>query len=225
MKKCPRSDNQLQPEDRLTITRLLQQGQGIHGIARALARPASTLSREIKLNTCTRRCYASRPAQAMGRRRRAQTHPGHRLTAPSRLKQQVLTMLSWVWSPQQISATLKCMHPDDPSARLSHETIDNTLYAHPCGKLRRKRLACLRWACSKRRSRSAGQDRLRLSDALSIHLHESDIDHRIRPMHWEGDFVKGALNQPTVGVLVERVSRLVIMVKMAGSAGKLNAIQ
>lgn len=44
-------------------------------------------------------------------------------------------------------------------------------------------------------------------------------------MHWEGDFVKGALNQPTVGVLVERVSRLVIMVKMAGSAGKLNAIQ
>lgn len=233
MKIHPRSYSQLQPEDRLTIASLLQQGRGIREIARVLERPASTISREIKRNTCARRGYASRRAQALARQRRAQAHPGPRLAAPSLLRMQVLTMLSWKWSPQQISATLKRMHPHDPSARLSHETIYNTLYAHPRGELRRELLACLRWARSKRRSRSAGQDRARLSDALSIHLREPDIDDRILPGHWEGDFIKGALNQSSVGVLVERVSRLVILVKMddataasalAGFAAKLNAI-
>jgi transposase, IS30 family len=233
MKTPPRSYSQLQAEDRLTIASLLQQGKGIREIARVLARPASTISREIKRNTSARRGYASRPAQAMTKRRRAQAHPGPRLAAPSLLKLQVLTMLSWKWSPQQISATLKHMHPDDPGARLSHETIYNTLYAHPRGELRRELLGCLRWARSKRRSRSAGQDRSRLSDALSIHLREPAIEDRVLPGHWEGDFIKGAFNQSSVGVLVERVSRLVILVKMAdataasalaGFAAKLNAI-
>lgn len=233
MKKRPRSNSQLHPEDMLTTASPLQQGGDIREIARTLARPASTISREIERNTCARRGYASCSAQAMTRRRRAQAHPGLRLTAPSRLKLQVLTMLSWKWPPQQISTTRKRMHPDAPRARLSHEAIDNTLYVHPRGELRRELLACLRWARSKRRSRLACQDRSRLSDALSIHLREPDIDDRILSWHWEGDFSKGALNQSSVGVLVERVSRLVILVKMAdataasalaGFAAKLNAI-
>ena len=86
MKTRPRHYSQLQPEDRLTLASLLQQGRGILEIARALARPGSTISREIKRNTCARYGYASRPVQAMARRHRAQAQPSPRLAAPSPLK-------------------------------------------------------------------------------------------------------------------------------------------
>ncbi|CAH1211998.1 hypothetical protein NTGBS_930007 [Candidatus Nitrotoga sp. BS] len=33
------------------------------------------------------------------------------------------------WSPEQIAGTLKGMHPDKPSERVSHETIYHTLHA------------------------------------------------------------------------------------------------
>ena len=53
------------------------------------------------------------------------------------------------------------------------------------------------------------------------------------PGHWEGDFIKGAGNQSSVGVLVERSSRLVLLARMddataasavLGFAAKLNLI-
>jgi hypothetical protein len=53
------------------------------------------------------------------------------------------------------------------------------------------------------------------------------------PGHWEGDFIKGAGNKSSVGVLVERTSRLVLPARMedataasvlAGFTAKLNAI-
>ena len=59
------------------------------------------------------------------------------------------------------------------------------------------------------------------------------MDDRVIPGHWEGDFIKGAGNQSSVGVLVERTSRLVLPAKMqdataasalAGFSAKLNAI-
>jgi IS30 family transposase len=53
------------------------------------------------------------------------------------------------------------------------------------------------------------------------------------PGHWEGDFIKGAGNKSSMGVLVERTSRLVLLARMedataasalAGFTAKLNAI-
>jgi IS30 family transposase len=72
---------------------------------------------------------------------------------------------------------------------VSHETIYNTLYAHPRGELRQELLGCLRWARSKRRSRSAGQNRSRLSDALSIQMREPAIGDQVLPglpVAWRG---------------------------------------
>ena len=227
------SYQQLQPEERLTIASLLQQQRSIREIARTLDRSPSTISREVRRNVSARRGYASRPAQRQSVRRREAARPMSKLATGSWLRLQVLTMLSWKWSPQQISATLDAMHPDDDRARVSHETIYNTLYAHPKGELRREILACLRWRQSKRKSRSAGTDRSRLDEALSIHLREPGIEDRSLPGHWEGDFIKGANNRSAVGVLVERTSRLVMLVKMAdgtaaaalsGFVAKLNAI-
>jgi len=60
-----------------------------------------------------------------------------------------------------------------------------------------------------------------------------EVDDRVMPGHWEGDFIKGAGNKSSVGVLVERTSRLVLLAKMedataastlAGLSAKLNSI-
>ena len=40
-------------------------------------------------------------------------------------------LVKFCWSPAQVAATLQAMHPNDPQARVSHETI----YAQPRGGL------------------------------------------------------------------------------------------
>jgi IS30 family transposase len=68
---------------------------------------------------------------------------------------------------------------------------------------------------------------------VSIHERPPEVDDRVMPGHWEGDFIKGAGNKSSVGVLVERTSRLVLLAKMAdatavsalaGFSAKLNSI-
>jgi IS30 family transposase len=60
-----------------------------------------------------------------------------------------------------------------------------------------------------------------------------EIEDRLRSGHWKDDFIKGANNQSSVGVLVERTSRLMLLAKMedvtvasalAGFPVKLNSI-
>ena len=68
---------------------------------------------------------------------------------------------------------------------------------------------------------------------VSIHVRPPEVEDRVMPGHWEGDFIKGAGNKSSVGVLVERTSRLVLLARMenataasalAGFTAKLNAI-
>ncbi|TDN59168.1 IS30 family transposase [Paraburkholderia sp. BL10I2N1] len=180
------------------------------------------------------RGYASVVAQTISSNRRAAARTPGKLNPQGALWRIVLSLLSWKWSPQQISGTLTRMWPDDPSMHVSHETIYNAIYAHPRGELRRQLISCLRQARSTRMPRSRGNDRRgKIADMLSIHVRPPEVNDRVMPGHWEGDFIKGAGNQSSVGVLVERTSRLVLLAKMedataasalAGFTAKLNSI-
>ena len=206
---------QLQPEDRVTIASLRQQGRGVRAIARALGRPASTVSRELRRNTVAELGYASTPAQRTACMRRAAAGHGSKLYPQGRLWMVVSTCLSWRWSPQQVAATLRRMWPDDSSMHVSHETIYTAIYAHASGELRRQLIACLRQGKSTRRRRSAGEDRRgKIPEMVSIHVRPPEVDDRVMPGHWEGDLIKGAANRSAVGVLVERTTRLVLLAKM-----------
>ena len=49
---------------------------------------------------------------------------------------------------------MKHMHLDDPTQRVSHETIYTALYVLPRGELRRELIACLRQSRASRRPRA-----------------------------------------------------------------------
>ena len=203
-------------------------------MARTLGRAVSTVSRELTRNTCSAVGYASAPAQSLSTSRREVARPCPKLYPQSVSWRIVLTLLEWKWSPQQISGTLKRMWPNDPTQHVSQETIYNCHLCPATGELRRQLIAWLRHGHSTRMSRKRGTDRRgQIPDMVSIHVRPPEVDDRVMPGHWEGDFIKGAGNQSSVGVLVERTSRLVLLAKMedataasalAGFAAKLNSI-
>jgi IS30 family transposase len=225
---------QLQPEDRMTIASMNQRGCSMRAMARMLHRAASTISRELERNSSPTVVYGSHVAQQACLARRRAAKPAAKLALDSVTWSAVLTMLDWKWSPQQIAAMLKRVHPNESASCVSHETIYTAIYALPRGELRRQLIACLRFGRGTRLPRSRGTDRRgQIPDMVSIHVRPPEIEDRVMPGHWEGDFIKGAANKSSVGVLVERSSRLVLLAKMedataasalAGFSAKLNSI-
>lgn len=209
------SYRQLQPEDRLNITSLLQQRYSLRSIAGILGRCPSTISREIARNRSPDQSYASRPAQQLCEHRRSCAKPLPKLHSQSVLWGLVVHFLRCRWSPEQIALTLAHLYPKGHELRVSHETIYNCIYAQPVGELRKELIAALRQAKNKRVPRSKGKDRRgQIPDMLSIHMRPPEVEDRLFPGHWEGDLIKGAGNASAVGTLVERTSRLLILVKL-----------
>lgn len=110
------------------------------------------------------------------------------------------------------------MHPDDPAARVGHETIYAAIYAQPRGGLKAAMIEALRQAKparGHRRTTLAGS--AMVPDPLRIIHRPEEIEARLVPGHWEGDLIKGAFNRTSVGTLVERKTRFVVLCKMRGN--------
>jgi transposase, IS30 family len=212
---------QLKVEERVVMASLRLQKVGVRGIARAIGRSASTVSRELRRNAQVQAGYSSAAAQAAHAARRRAARPRRKLDVDGVGWGVVATLLDWRWSPQQIAASLKRVFPNEPERHVSHETIYTAIYAQPRGELRRQLISCLRHARSARLPRSRGSDRRgQIPEMVSIHVRPPEVDDRVMPGHWEGDFIKGAGNKSSVGVLVERTSRLVLLARMSDATAE-----
>jgi IS30 family transposase len=206
---------QLQPEERIALSAMRRLGHSQNHIAKQLGRSPSTISREIQRNHRAPEGYAAHSAHFLAARRRRLARRPVKLHPDGPLWPVVSHMLGWYWSPEQIARTLRAFWPDEPSMHVSHETIYNAIYAHPKGELRKALIQCLRQGRSTRRPRLGGQDRRgQIPDMVSIHLRPPEVNDRTLPGHWEGDLIKGAMNRSSVGVLVERTTRLVLLARM-----------
>ncbi|MBK7989941.1 MAG: IS30 family transposase [Comamonadaceae bacterium] len=211
--KETRKYEHLSYEERSTIALGLQQGMSVRAIARALGRsPRPSVGRAGAMRRQPPQlqvCPAALPAPA-------QVQPPTAQLAPeSTLFKQVCRLLRRLWSPEQIAGHLATVHGTDQRQRVSHESIYTCIYAQPKGELRRELIACLRMARAKRWPRSRGTDRRgEITDLLSIHVRPPQVNERQFPGHWEGDLIKGAANLSAVGSLVERSSRLLMLVKL-----------
>jgi IS30 family transposase len=218
-----RSSRVLSVADREEISRGVAAGTSLRGIARSLGRAPSTISREIRRHgpreerVGTPQTYRATRADAMAWRR-ARRPKRCRLAVDARLRREVAEHLASAWSPQQIAGWLVSEYPDDPTMRVSHETIYRTLYVQARGVLKKELMAHLRRHRTMRRNRRASAVRPRrgqIIDAVSIADRPPTIEDRAVPGHWEGDLLAGAKNSH-IATLVERHSRYVHLVKVTG---------
>ena len=95
-----------------------------------------------------------------------------------------------------------------------HRRVRDGLQA---GEVRRELIGYLRQGHVERWRRSRGANRKRtgfVTDDVLIHVRPPEVEDRLVPGHWEGDFIKGAVNRSAVGTLVERSSRFVLLAQM-----------
>jgi len=202
--------------EREDISRGIASDSSIREIARRMNRAASTVSREIRRHgggPAYRAHDADRQAWASALR------PKRCLLATKRkLRDIVAGKLILDWSPEQISGWLKTQYPDDPSMRVSHETIYRSLFIQARGVLKKELMDYLRSKRRMRRSRHAsvhGHSQGRIVDAISIRERPAEAEDRAIPGHWEGDLLAGG-NNSYLATLVERHSRFLMLIKLPG---------
>jgi transposase, IS30 family len=114
-----------------------RRGSSQRQIARLLGRSASTVCRELARGRPSGRegdgadpLYCPHRGQQVYATRRARCRPRRKLVRGGVRHRFVCRhLLEFRWSPEQIAERLRRMHPDDPAARVSHETIYAMIYA------------------------------------------------------------------------------------------------
>jgi len=207
----PRSPRQLSREEREEISRHALRGESMRAIAARLERAPSTISREVALNggrDAYRAWRADRAALERGRRPKPS-----KLLLNARLRCEVDRGLCERWSPQQIAARLVREYPDDPSMRVSHETIYKTLFVQAREALRKELTKCLRSGRTQRHPhlRTEQAKRGRIQNMVMLSERPPEVEDRAVPGHWEGDLIIGKGGRSAIGTLVERSSRFLML--------------
>jgi IS30 family transposase len=202
--------------EREEISRAVVAGHSIRSIAAQLGRAPSTISREIKRNggqACYRASQADQSAWDRGHRPKT-----GKLAANRALARLVAGKLQLQWSPEQIAGWLKRTYPDDTSRQVSPETIYRSLFIQARGALKKELVEHFRRTRVMRRSRHHTQktdQHGRITDTVSISERPASVEDRAVPGHWEGDLLFGSKNSQ-IATLVERQTRYVMLVKVAG---------
>ena len=202
--------------EREEISRGLVAGCSIRSIATHLRRAPSSISREINRNGGQGPYRANHADQATwDRARRPKTC---RLVQNRTLAHVVASKLQLQWSPEQIAGWLKRAYPGNEDYQVSHETIYRSLFIQARGALKKELLEHLRRTRAMRRSRHHTQkteNHGKILDAVSISERPATAEDRAVPGHWEGDLLFGSGNSQ-IATLVERQSRYVMLIKVAG---------
>jgi IS30 family transposase len=127
----------------------------------------------------------------------------------------VYAKLRLEWSPEEIASRIKREYRRDHAMRISHETIYQHLYCLPRGQLKAELMRGLRQERKHRLSRKAiHYRRQRIQDIVSISERPREARGRIVPGHWEGDLLIGKQHTSALGTLVERTTRLTLLVPL-----------
>ncbi len=211
-----RSGRSLSLPEREEISRGISCGLAMREIAAGIGRAPSTVSREIARNGGRSKYRAT--ASDIAAWRRAQRPKQGKLAATPQLRRLVAQKLRRNWSPEQISGWLRKRYPDDEDMQVSHETIYRTLFIQARGALKKELMKHLRSRRTLRRAKLADrskQGRGQIIDMISIRERPAEAEDRAVPGHWEGDLISGS-NNSHIATLVERHSRYVMLVKVAG---------
>jgi IS30 family transposase len=196
----------LKIEERDRLAHMLHRGATQAEIARDLDRSEATISRELHRNRCGDSYYAGHAQQLAQQRRRQR--PLQRKMEEPQVNASVRRGLAQDWSPDEIAGRLRAEHPHDRRRQVSRQTIYNWIKQEPCRKhweshLRRRGRRPLR-----RRNKPRNADAARIAERPDV------IEQRLRLGDFEGDTVLGPPGRGGLATLVDRKSRLTIIVKI-----------
>ncbi len=202
---------QLSIDEREQILLGLHRGDTFTVIAEQLGRTVSTISREVRRGGGRDR-YSAWHAHERAREQARRPKPFK--LAPGRLLDEVARRLEQLWSPQEIAARLRLDHADDPEMRVSHETIYQSLFVQGRGELRRELARCLRSGRAARKPRGTTDRRGRIPGMVMLSERPAEVEDRAVPGHWEGDLILGEGSRSAIGTLVERSTRLTLLLHL-----------
>lgn len=197
---------QLTPEQRYTISVLLQKKMTLSFIAKVIGVSVSTVSREIKRNSNEDGVYNYRSASLKAKRRKCK-NPGNRSIDPVIRCRALGLIRREQWSPEEVSGWLL----KEENIRVSKSTIYN--WIADCSPHYKDNIrGCLRRG-GRKRKRSGKAGRACIPDRVSIDE---------RPMQnngqmigdWEMDTIVGKGGKGVIVTLVDRKSCYVLMERL-----------
>jgi len=206
----------LTQDDRIEIADGLAAGEAVKSIADRIGKSFQTVYREINRNSKPDGRYQPWFAhnQAYERRRRPKQH---RFASDDKLRAMVARKLERQWSPAQISRWLRRRWPRRRSWHVCAETIYEAVYR---GLIVVAGQLTLRTGRTYRHRRGRGRTRdgaLKQSTNMkTIHERPAVVETRHQLGHWEGDLIIGAGLRSAIATLVERKTRLTLLVPMRG---------
>ncbi len=202
-------------KEREEISRGIWANESFAKIAKRINRPTSTVSREVWANNKYRWCYRAEKAQLRANENKKKDRCPKKLDTNQKLKNYVYEKLKMEWSPEEIANRIKTDYSQDKDMHISHETIYKHIYCLPRGELKAELMRGLRQERKMRQPRKYSHYRKqRIQDIISISERPKEAEKRIVPGHWEGDLIMGKERKSALGTLVERTTRLTLLVPL-----------